>query len=396
MTRLIALLVMLAALTGCSGPRVSGLTARDALVRLAPSQYPDFTDYGQTSSLAQAVGCSLGYLGKLPPDSAINFGQDTRTASQLIESLTELKVFLQNNPSPAALKDFISTRFDVYAANGGGDVFFTGYYTPELAASAAPDEVYKYPLYAKPDFLLTADLGLFKERLKGEKLVGMVNDGRFVPFYTRREIDSEGALKGKGLELAWVADPVDAFFLQVQGSGVLIYPDGASRHVNYAGANGRAYRSVGKLLIDRGKADASSMSMRFIRDYIRAHPEEAREILDYNESFVFFRLEDDGPYGSLGAAVTGMRTVATDMGYYPPGALVFVQTETPVFSGHLELVGWSGYSGFALNQDTGGAIKGPGRADFYFGYGEPAKLKAGYMKRPGRMYFLVGGGSSRQ
>ena len=240
----------------------------------------------------------------------------------------------------------------------------------------------------KPDDLITADLGLFRDSLKGEKVVGRVDGKSFVPYFSREQIEG-GALAGRGLEAAWCSDPVDIFFMQVQGSGVLAYDDGVRVHANYAGANGRPYRSIGKLLIDQGISSRDEMSLAFLKKYLKEHPEESDAVMDYNESYVFFRLEDDGPYGCLGVPVTGERTIATDKRLYPPGALAFIDTEAP-----LPLpdgsVGWGPYRGFVMDQDTGGAIKGPGRVDIYFGSGEQAAFRAGYMKRKGRLYYLAG------
>ena len=215
-----------------------------------------------------------------------------------------------------------------------------------------------------------------------------MDGGRFVPYFSRREVDELGALSGRGLEIAWCASLADVFFMQVQGSGVLIFPDGTSVHANYAGANGREYRSIGRLLIEQGKAGREEMSLAFLRTYLKSHPDEAIPIMDYNESYVFFAVDETGPYGSLGVPVTPGRSIATDGAFFPQGALAFIETETPAYTGHLGLAGWTPYSRFVLNQDKGGAIKGPGRVDIYFGTGEPAQIKAGYMRREGRLYFL--------
>jgi len=350
-------------------------------------------DTGGAASLAESVSFSIDYIGKLPPEKALHFGRDEYTASEMSASLAQFHKFLLTSPDYKAIKEFVTAHFNVYAAPGSGPdgaAFFTGYYTPDVAASASPDETFKYPLYGMPADLVTADLGLFREIYKGEKVTGRVEGGTLVPYYTRADIDGAGALSGRGLELAWCRDPVELFFMQVQGSAVLSYPDGTTRHANYKGANGRQYRSIGKLLIDEGKADKDTMSMDLLKSYLRAHPDEAGSILNYNESYVFFELSDSGPYGSLGEPVTPMRTIATDSSLYPPGALVFIDTEIPDFYPGPTPIGWGRWTAFALNQDTGGAIKGPGRADIYFGYGDFGRLKAGHMKRAGRLYFLAG------
>lgn len=386
-----AFLVLTAALLGaCAAPRVSTRAPSVALVRLSPAGYPDFLDSSDPFTLAHALEYSIDYYSKLPPKQYVLFGKEKFTVSEISASLSAFHEFLLSGPSAALIKKYVWERFDVYAStghDGRGAVLFTGYYTPELPARAAYDEEFRYPLYYLPEDLVSADLGLFRDKCSGRKITGMVRSGRFVPYYTRKAIE-EGALSGRGLEIAWCSDPVDVFFMQVQGSGVLSFPDGSRVHANYAGANGRPYRSIGKLLIDKGRADMAGMSLPWLKDYLHGHPDEAEDILDYNESYVFFTLDDKGPYGSLGEPVTPERTAATDSGMFPPGALAFIETEVPVFSDKNEITGWQAYSRFMVNQDTGGAIKGPGRVDIYFGSGEAAEARAGHMRREGRLYFL--------
>ncbi|MBI5189573.1 MAG: MltA domain-containing protein [Nitrospirae bacterium] len=382
-------------LSACAGPQAGPEAQAPALVRVSSFDHPDFTDEGDLSSLSASVSQSIAYLEKLPPERAFTFDDTSYTAPKMARSLTALRDFLLTNPAPDALSEYVAEHFDVYesvGSDGYGTVLFTGYYTPELDAHAEPDDVYQYPLYRLPDDLVSVDLGLFREKYKGEKIVGRVEGGSFVPYHTRRDIDNAFALSGRGLEIAWLSDPVEIFFLQVQGSGVLRFPDGGIKHVNYAGANGRAYRSIGKFLVEQGKASLDEMSLDFLKAYLRAHPDEAMDILNYNESYVFFTLADDGPFGSLGLPVTGERSIATDKAVFPPGGLAFIETDLPSFNDAGEVTGLEAYSRFVLDQDTGGAIKGPGRVDIYFGFGEEARRRAGYMKQFGRLYYLVGRG----
>ncbi len=363
-----------------------------ALVRLTPCPYPDLLDSADLDGLAPAVEESLNYMSNLPPGTEFHFGQDVYTAAELAESMSSLHDFLLKRPSPAEMRQYVKANFKAYDAREKGsewNVLCTGYYTPELMVSADQDEVFRYPVYALPDDIITADLKLFRKMYAGERVVGMVSGKSFVPYYSRKEIDELGALSGRGLEIAWCASAPDVFFMQVQGSGILVFPDGTKVHANYAGANGREYRSIGRLLIEQGKAGWKDMSLAFLKDYMRAHPEEARAIMDYNESYVFFSVDDKGPYGALGVPVTPGRSIATDGRFFPPGVLAYLETKTPVFTGHLGLAGWETFSRFMLNQDKGGAIKGPGRVDIYFGSGEPAQVKAGYMNWPGSLYFLA-------
>ncbi len=210
-----------------------------------------------------------------------------------------------------------------------------------------------------------------------------------VTYYSRREIDQLGALRGRALEIAWVKDPIDLFFLHIQGSGLLRLRDGREVTVGYAAQNGLPYRSIGRLLIDDGKVAKEEMSMQRLRRYLVENPGEQDEILAYNESYVFFRFNEGGPLGSLGVPVTAGRSIATDSRLFPRGALALVQMDIPVIGPQGELAGWRPVTRFVLNQDTGGAIRGPQRADYYFGTGDEAGALAGYMNRQGRLYFLA-------
>jgi membrane-bound lytic murein transglycosylase A len=170
---------------------------------------------------------------------------------------------------------------------------------------------------------------------------------------------------------------------------MICLPDGKCFQVSYAQSNGRAYRSIGKLLIDSGKATRQDLSMQGIKKYLREHPEEAQEILNYNESYVFFRIVEEGPVGSIGVALTGGRSIATDQTIFPRGALAFIKSRKPVIGPDGDIRSWVPFSRFALNQDTGGAITGPGRVDLFCGRGREAEIMAGHLKEEGELYFLI-------
>jgi membrane-bound lytic murein transglycosylase A len=222
-----------------------------------------------------------------------------------------------------------------------------------------------------------------------ERVVGRVQQEDFLPYYSRRDIDEIGSLSGRGLEIAWVKDPIDLFFLHIQGSGILRLPDGKELSIGYAAQNGRPYRSIGRLLIDEGKIAKEEMSMQRLRRYLAENPRERNEIFAYNESYVFFRIVQNGPLGSLEVPVTPGRSIATDARLFPKGAPVLIQTHLPVVGAGGELTAWRPVTRFVLNQDTGGAIRGFQRADIYFGTGAQAGASAGYMNHQGKMYFLV-------
>ena len=182
---------------------------------------------------------------------------------------------------------------------------------------------------------------------------------------------------------------MDVFFLQIQGSGKVYLDDGDVINVHYHTTNGQPYRSIGKLLIDEEKITVEEMSMQKIREYLNNHPEEMDGVFNYNPSYVFFKIEPEGPLGNINVKLTPGRSIALDRFIFPKGALVFIQTEKPVVDSAGQIHRWQPFSRFALNQDTGGAIRGPGRADLFWGNGPYAEIAAGHMKHTGKLFFLV-------
>jgi membrane-bound lytic murein transglycosylase A len=244
-------------------------------------------------------------------------------------------------------------------------------------------------VYGRPEDLLTIDLGAFAEKYKGEKLIGRVQNGTVVPYHDRRDIDEAGVLFGKAQALAWVNDPVELFFLHVQGSGRVVLENGQTLAIGYDSSNGRPYRSIGQLLIEEGKVGREEMSMQRIRDYLKQNPSEVRRILNHNPSYIFFKPTLDGPLGSLNVKLTPGRSLALDRRIFPPAALAFAVTQKPLVNGTGKITSWTDCRRFMLNQDTGGAITGAGRADFFWGSGVYAELAAGHLKHPGQLYFIV-------
>ena len=189
--------------------------------------------------------------------------------------------------------------------------------------------------------------------------------------------------------LAFADNPIDVFFLHIQGSGIVTLDNGETLRVNYDESNGQPYYAIGKWLVQQEILTLENVSMQSIREYLEKHPDELEEIFITNPSYVFFRVVDEGPMGSIGVPVTAFRSIATDAYLFPRGALCYVETQIPVFDDRDKITGWQAYSGFVLNQDTGGAIRGPGRVDLFTGYGKKSKLIAGHMKQFGTFYFLV-------
>ena len=338
-----------------------------------------------------ACKASLAYYQKIPPSTPFSFGGAKTTAKEMAEGLAGLLSVSQDahlsGPDKARRIQKSCLLYRSAGSDGAGAVLFTGYYEPWLEGSRVCDARFNVPLYRRPEDMLTMDLSLFPAAKSQAKLVGREKEGRIVPYYSRGEITS-GALDGKGLELLWLEDPVDLFFLQVQGSGRVTLEDGVQVRVQYDAQNGLPYRSLGKALIDKGVLPAGQASMQAIRKYFQDHPEQL-PLLNENASYTFFRLEDDGPFGNIGVVLTPGRSIATDAKLFPKGAPALVRTLKPVLNANGEVTGWAPFTRFVFNQDTGGAIAGPGRVDLYWGGGPQAEVAAGRMKEPGELYFLL-------
>ncbi|OGW60939.1 MAG: hypothetical protein A2V83_00175 [Nitrospirae bacterium RBG_16_64_22] len=307
-------------------------------------------------------------------------------ASQGLAGALSLRGIVRDAGTPDEIRAKVAEAFDPWTAGAtGGEALVTGYYEPVVEGSLAPSERFRYPLYAVPDDLVTVPLLPFGlTNASRDRLVGRLAGRTVVPYHTRREIDGGSALEGKGLELAWLADPADRFFLHVQGSGVIRLPDGPPRRIGYAGSNGHPYRSIGRLLADEGKIPLADVTMQAIRDYLAQNPDERDRVLHHNESYVFFRWTEGGPFGSLGAALVAFASVAVDPRFYPPGSILLLETEIPAPGGATRP-----FRSLVVAMDTGGAIKGPGRVDLFCGTGNEAGEIAGRLKSRGKIYLLL-------
>ena len=390
----IALFLMAAVaalIAGCAAP-ITKPPEEGVLVRRSGFSYPNFTDDLAFDGLEHSILKSMAYLEKVPADRMYRFGPDRFDAAHLMHSLEQFLAFVRTNPSNRDLKKFIRSNYLVYQSVGRdqkGEVLFTGYYEPHLNGRLQPDDEFRFPIYGLPNDLIKIDLSAFDEKYNGESIVGRYTGQTVVPYHERREIDEENILADKAQPLAWVKDPVDVFFLHIQGSGKIFLDSGEVINVHYHGSNGRPYRSIGRLLIESQKIPQKEMSMQKIRSYLHEHPEEMAPVLNHNPSYVFFKLEPEGPLGHLSVLLTPGRSVALDRRIFPPAALAFIQTKKPVVDGTGQIASWVDCSRFVLNQDTGGAIRGPGRADLFWGSGPYAEIAAGHMAHKGRLYFLV-------
>lgn len=284
----------------------------------------------------------------------------------------------------AALRQFFEKNFSPWRieTNSGADSgLITGYYEILMSGSRKPKPG-RVPIYGEPDDLLTLDLGDQYPELKNLRLRGRLDGRKVVPYWNRAEID--GGKLGKGAKvLAWADDPVDAFFLQVQGSGQLRLEDGSILRLGYANQNGHPYRAIGKWLIDQGQLSREQVTMQSIREWVRANPERRDEILRSNPSYVFFKImptATPSAVGALNVPLTDAASIAVDPRFIPLGSPVFLATTRPDNNAPLQRL--------VHAQDTGGAIRGPVRADYFWGAGPVAADLAGAMKQQGQLWLL--------
>ncbi len=373
---------MLAFLFLSSCPAVG---SRGAVERLA------LTDDLDRQSIRRAIHNSLKYLDAVPADRKVGEWPRTFTAQGVKESLIAFLELLDRLDTQESLMAAVHSQFDIYKAvkRPGDKVLFTGYYQPVIEGSLEESSIFRFPIYGRPGDLLDADIGRFTPELQRRNIVGRVKGNRFVPYFSRREIDEVGLLKGKGYEIAWAKDPVDLFFLHIQGSGLLRLQDGRVLQLNYAASNGLPYTSIGKVLMDQKRIREEEISMQSLRRYLGDHPEQRDQIFAKNERYIFFRIVEKGPIGNLGVPLTAGRSIATDRRLFPKGALAFIVTRRPILNSNGKLIGWEPFSRFVLNQDTGSAIRGKKRVDLFFGAGPQAAAAAGYMKSTGKLYFLI-------
>ncbi len=375
---------------------------RPLIERITSAQMPDLQDDESAASLRSAIEKSLSFYSKIPEDSLLSLGSirvPVKTMRESIDYLASLADSGRINP------ESLSQDFDIFRVvppDNSGHMFVTGYYEPVLDASLQPGDKFRWPIYPVPsdllDRLIWTVLTAINSMGKGSSAVWKKIS--WSPTILALEIDGKRVLEKSGAQqtapLAWLCDPVDCFFLHIQGSGVIRLTDGRQKRVGYAGANGRPYRSIGKDLIESGAVSREQMSLQAIGSYLRSHPQSRDEIMWKNESYVFFKWVSEGPIGSLGAVLTARRSIATDPKFHPRGALAFLVSERPVYDDSGGIRRWERFGRWVLNQDAGGAIKGPGRIDLFCGTGEAAEKIAGPMKQQGELYYFVKKGLIRE
>jgi peptidoglycan lytic transglycosylase A len=357
------------------------------LLTLAPvefSKLPGWDEDDQSAALPVLLK-SCARLEQQPADKPVGPEGMAGTAADWLVPCQVAKSLPAGDA--AAARRFFEGEFQPFLVADRKDPqgLFTGYYEPELEGARTQDATHGVPLYRRPDDLILVDLGDFRADLKGDSIAGRVIDGKLKPYYTYQEID-DGALKGKDLELVWVADRIDAFFLHIQGSGRIRFADGSTMRVGYAAKNGQPFVAIGRTLLDQGELQKGQVTTQSIKAWLRAHPDRAASIMYMNRSYIFYReIQGDGPVGAQGVALTAGRSLAVDTKLMPLGAPVWLDsswpTDTPEANRPLQRL--------LVTQDTGGAIKGAVRGDIFFGTGEQALAYAGRMKQPGRYYLLL-------
>ena len=283
-----------------------------------------------------------------------------------------------------AARAFFERRFRPFRVIGedGDSGLITGYYEPELSGARRRSDAHPVPLHTRPKDLVTVRLADFGGDFDDERLAGRIEGGRLKPYYDRAQI-VDGALDGEGIEIVWVADPIEAFFLQIQGSGRVRLPDGEILRLGYAATNGRPYTAIGRVLVAEGALAREEVSLQSIRAWLHANPDERRRIMDRNRSYVFFReVAGEGPIGTQGVPLTPGRSLAVDRRFLPLGVPLWIDTVDPLDTERP-------LRRLVVAQDTGGAIRGAVRGDLFWGAGLDAEERAGRMRSPGRYYVLL-------
>jgi membrane-bound lytic murein transglycosylase A len=354
-----------------------------------------FDDDLDQNSLKKAIENQLQAMFEQEPSTPVRLGKFSLTRGRLVETLESFLAILKQNLPAEKFNKKITEEFFLYRVGKGENkkMLFTGYYRPVIQASPVRTSVYRYPLYRMPE------RGFQQVKYKkGIQLVGTHTGIKQVRQrdadktwrkLTREEIDRKGALRGQGLEVGWLKNDLDRFFLHIQGSGVLEFPDGSRQGIGYQGSNQYSYTGIGKLMIRDGVINTSQGSMQGIKKYFVDNPQDISKYLYQNKRYIFFTLSDEGPRGSGGGELVGGRSIATDKSIYPAGGLAFIKVKQPVLDKNNKIVRWKPISRFVVDQDTGSAIRGPGRADLYFGTGLKAGAKAGHYHERGEVYYLI-------
>lgn len=391
----VVILVAAAVLAGCAR---APLKKREDALR--PASAPSLADDLALEPLAAAVRAQAAVLRATPTGRDLVFGKRTFRRDQYAYGLETFATLVETVKDKDALFARVKELFDFYEVYGGdswGEVMITSYFEPEVNGSRKRTEKFTQPLLRPPGDLVDVALSKFDDRfaeatiMRGRLVAMGYPPGKLqlVPYFTRDEIDRSNVLGKRGLEIVYT-DPIDAFFMQIQGSGTVVLEDGTRVRVGYGDQNGHKYESIGRFMTDvlpKGKITATA-----IESYLRSLPEErSRAYMNRNPSYVFFREREGQPTTMFGTPAIGGRTIATDPRYFSKGTLAFLAFEKPRWSSDAapEPEGFDKASRFVVDDDTGGAIRGGGRVDLFWGSGAEARRNASVMKQPGKLFYLA-------
>ncbi|MGD0275519.1 MAG: MltA domain-containing protein [Syntrophales bacterium] len=385
-------LVVMAA--GCAPPVRKApplLKPTPKLLKIAPDEIPSLTDDLDPSTLITAIERSLTYLDRLSPETTLTVGDRSITTGVIKASLIAFRNIMASNDSNEVKQQQILDSFEFYrtsAANGRKQTLITGYFESLLNGSFVKTDVFRYPIYSTPEDLIVVNLRKFNQKYQKDQIIGRVAGKELVPYYTRDDIDFKRVLVGRNFEIVWVNDPVGLFTMHTHGSGKIKMPDGSLLQLSYSQRNGRPFRSDSGILLDLGKIDRKNLSYRNVKSYLRNHPDEAPDVFRKNESYIFFRIVEEGPVGAIGVPLVPSRSIAVDPDLYPLGGIALLSSQKPELNEKGRVSSWIPFTRFVLCQDTGGLIKGQ-HIDLYCGSGDKAENVAGSYKEQGDLYILL-------
>lgn len=362
--------------SNCDCPKIK--TEKEDLAKIPDYGLLKKSDWSAIESSFESDNVLLTWTAWLRSCSVLKQKDTWKKVCDLAEDIKD--------PSDENIKNYFKKYFNLYSAtnmDGSDTGTITGYYQPILKGSKVKTSHYKVPLYTTPKDLITVDLSEVYPELKSKRLRGKLAGNKLIPYLSRAEIDGQGSPLA-GNEIVWVEDPVEAFFLEIQGSGIIQLDNGEAMQIGYADQNGYPFKAIGSTLVQKKEITMTEASMEGIKNWARKNITKLREFLNMNASYVFFRkLPNDlpGPIGALGVSIEAERSVAIDPKFVPLGAPIFLSTTQPHTNEPLERL--------MVAQDTGGAIRGGVRADFYWGSGDEAGRKAGSMKQQGKIWTLL-------
>ncbi len=390
----IGLILLLTLLCSCSffiqKPAPGQEPARFQLI--PETDWPVLEDDLDQQGLEQAVIQSLTYLRNRLGGNNYSLGSKEISNDEILESLNLFLEIIRTIPDKQSRYQQIKTHFNLYRTVQNKEplpLLLTGYYEPSLQGSRNPSPRFRFPVYRLPDDLLFINLENFSKKYQGQKLMARIEANQVIPYFSRKEIDLEGRLEGKNLEILWVDDLLKLFFMHIQGSGQVLLEDGSPVKLGYHATNGHPYYAIGRELIRKGVVKPEELSLQMIYAYLKDHPEEQGAILNLNPSYIFFKEVQGGPFGSLGFPLTPGRSVAADYKIFPPASLAWLEGWKPQLDDRKQIRSWVPFGRWVCLQDSGGAIKGPSRVDLFWGNGEEAETAAGHLRHQGTIFILL-------